>query len=510
MKKYFNIALITAGLSVLLSCNAMLDIDPESDITESVFPRNTSELNALVIGVYSGLRAPIQLEWRFTELRSDNTWQAEKGSATQINRDLDGLDQFSPRVDMPEIYNYWYWTYQYISAANLVIRNLHVALDTEAALKAQFEAEARFLRALGHFNLVRLFGPIFLMDDLRTPQEARRMNRAPVEQIYEFIIDDLTFASENLPARHTAANVGRATTWAARTLLAKVHMTMQNFDLALPLLREVQNSWHDLELSAGSAGSAFANVFSLNNEMPTNDEIIFAVRFNGEAGLGSRFSNDFAPLNSLQNVVNMGTSRGLNAATWDLFDSFAEYDTIRRDASIGLWRGIGGDEEDRIRQRLYPRKFITNVIGADQSSQDFPILRFADVLLMLAETINEIDGPTSEVFVLINSVRNRAGIASEHNVSTDSRLEAREIIENERRWELAFENHRWHDLVRTGRAIEVIERQIFEIDFEYYLRYAERAPIRGQIVQPWQLLLPIPLREIDANNDIIITQNFGY
>jgi len=503
MKKYLNIILMLAGFSVLVSCNSMLDIDPESDITESVFPTNTQELNAAVIGAYSGLRGPIQLEWRFTELRSDNTWQAEKGSSSQTNLDLNSLDMFSPRADMLEIYHYWFWTYQYISAANLVLRHLNVVPDTEAALRTQFEAEARFLRAMGHFNLVRLFGPIFLMDDLRTPQEARRMNRIATHIIYDFIISDLIFASENLPQRHTAANMGRATQYAAKALLARVHMTLQDFESALPLLRSVQNSWHSLQ-------PMFANIFSPNNEM--NDEIIFAVRFNGQAGIGNSFSNDFAPLNSLQYVVNMGISRGLNAATWDLFDSFAEYDSIRRDASIGVWRGLNDDEQDRVRQRLYPRKFVTPVVGPNQSSQDFPIIRYADVLLMLAETINELDGSTAEVIALVNQVRNRAGILPENDViNTGSRLETRLVIENERRWELAFENHRWHDLVRTGRAQEVIERQIFEVDWEHYLRYEDQhIPIRNQIVQPWQLLLPIPLREILSNNDIIITQNFGY
>ena len=509
MKKFFNIAVLFVGFSVLMSCNSMLDINPESDITESVFPTNTHELNAAVIGAYSGLRGPIQLEWRFTEIRTDNTWQAEKGSSSQTNLDLNSLDMFSPRADMLEIYHYWFWTYQYISAANLVLRHLNVVPDTEAALRTQFEAEARFLRAMGHFNLVRLFGPIFLMDDLRTPQEARLMNRVAIPIIYDFIISDLIFASENLPQRHTAANMGRATQYAAKALLARVHMTLRDFESALPLLRAIHETpHHSLVTSPGSAGSAFANVFSLNNEM--NDEIIFAVRFNGEAGIGNSFSNDFAPLNSLDHVVNMGVSRGLNAVTWDFFDSFAEYDTIRRDASIGLWRGLGGTEPNRVNQRLYPRKFITPIIGANQSSQDFPIIRYSDVLLMLAETINELDGPTAEVFALINQVRNRAGILHENDViNTGSRLETRLVIENERRWELAFENHRWHDLVRTGRAQEVIHRQIFEVDWEHYLRY-DRPPSEADMIQTWQLLLPIPLREILSNNDIIITQNPGY
>jgi len=476
----------------------MLEVVPQSDITATAFFKNTQELNAAVIGAYSGLRAPIQLEWRLTEIRSDNTWQGEKGSSTQQNRDLDGLDMFHPSVMMPEIYGYWYHTYQYISAVNNVLAQLDIVPTSDSNIRKQFEGEARFIRALGHFNLVRLFGPIFLMDELKSPDEAKEMNRVPVDAIYDFIIDDLKIAVQYLPTSYPAVDLGRATTWAARMLLAKVYMTLNDFESAEPYIRQV------VDLSGRSLESTFANVFSPDNEIH-NREIIFAVRFGG--GWGSNFSNTFAPLNSLQRVVNRGVSRGLNAPTWDLYDSFAEYDTIRKDVSIGLWRGLNGDESDRIRQRLYPRKFVTPVDESSQSNQDFPILRFADALLMLAECINELNGPTAEVFDLINRVRRRVGIP---DVNSDSRLETRLLIENERRWELAFENHRWFDLVRTGRAIEVIERQIFETDYEYYLRYEARAPVRGNIIRLWQLLLPIPEREIITNNHIIITQNFGY
>jgi len=261
----------------------------------------------------------------------------------------------------------------------------------------------------------------------------------------------LKFAADSLPSTYPAAEFGRATAWAARTLLAKVYKTLKDFEAARPLLVQIEASHHNLM-------SNFSDVFTVE---VGNVETIFAVRFNGEGGVGSSFSNSFAPLNSMDRVVNMGTSRGLNTPTWDLYDSYAEYDTLRRDASMGLWKGLNDSEEDRIRQRLYPKKFISPVISENQSSQDFPILRYADVLLMLAECINELDGPTSQVLTLINRVKNRAGIATEHNVSTDSRLEARLLIENERRWELAFENHRWFDLVRTDRAIEIIEKQIF-------------------------------------------------
>jgi hypothetical protein len=490
----------------------MLEIIPESDITETAFFRNTQEVNAAVIGIYSGLRAPIQLEWRMTELRSDNTWVGEKGSATQQNRDLDALDMFHPPVMMPEIYEYWYRTYQYISACNNVLRQLDVV--TDARTRAQFEGEARFIRALGHFNLVRLFGPIFLMDDLKTPAQAKQMNRVPVNIIYDFIIADLDSAIKKLPSSYPAADMGRATSWAAKMLLAKVYMTLNDFESARELIEDVVNSsGHSLvttstpETETTPFVPAYANVF-----LQDNNEIIFAVRFNGEGGVGSNFSNFFAPLNSLQRVVNAGVSRGLNVPTWDLYDSYAEYDTIRKNASIGLWRGLNDDENDRVRQRLYPKKFITRVVMENQSSQNFPILRFADAMLMLAECINELEGPTAEVFRLINLVRRRGGqgIAAEHDVRSDSRLETRLIIENERRWELTFENHRWFDLVRTDRAIEVIMKQIFETDYEYYLRYEARTPVSGEIIRLWQLLLPIPEREIIANNDIIITQNFGY
>jgi hypothetical protein len=241
-------------------------------------------------------------------------------------------------------------------------------------------------------------------------------------------------------------------------------------------------------------------VFSISNEM--NSEIIFAIRHKaGGYGLGCSFSNSFAPYNSKGAVVGYGDGAGLNSPTLDLYRSYSDND-IRKTATIGIWLNTASVEY------LYPKKLVIPVTSLNDSELDFPILRFADILLMLAECENELGNPATALSYL-DPLRIRSQMPL---LTSSSQMEARLLIENERRFELAFENQRFFDLVRTERLKDVVEKEIFETDWvEHYSLYsATQRPVAGMIIQAWQELLPIPGREIDANNDIIITQNFGY
>jgi hypothetical protein len=405
---------------------------------------------------------------------------------------LNDIDMFRPSAYFEAFYDYWYATYQNIASCNTVLQHLDVAKTDEN--RNQYEGEARFIRAYHYFNLVRLWGPVFLCDHTISPQEAKKLNRVSVEDIYDFIISDLTFAMDTLPATYPADQKGRATAWAAKGLLAKVYLTLGNHYQAREILLDiVQNSGH-------TTLSNFEDVFSISNEM--NSEIIFAVRHKaGGYGLGSSFSNSFAPYNSKGAVVGYGDGAGLNSPTFDLYHSYSEGD-IRKTATIGIWLNTASVEY------LYPKKLVIPVTSLNDSELDFPVLRFADILLMLAECENELGNPPTALSYL-DPIRTRAGLLP---LESSSQMEARLLIENERRFELAFENQRFFDLVRTGRLKEVVEKEIFETDWiEHYFNYSiTQRPVAGMIIQPWQELLPIPGREIDANNDVIITQNFGY
>ncbi|GHV42876.1 membrane protein [Bacteroidia bacterium] len=490
INKFCTLHFALCAIITLTSCNKLLDVIPESDITDKSYFTNADEVNSGVVGCYSGMLKTIATEWMFTELRSDNSYQREANSSTQSNIDLNDLDMFRPLTYMSGIYNYWYATYQNIATCNIVMEHLDVVDNAEK--QAQYEGECRFIRAYHYFNLVRLFGPVFLCDHTISPQEAKKMNRRPVEEVYQLIIDDLTFAS-TLPTEYGTNEKGRATQWAAKALLAKVYMTLQDFASAKTLLTDVSNN------SGHNTLTNYADVFAVNNEL--NIEIIFAIRHKaGGFGLGCSWSNDFAPLNS-QTAVVLGNGKGLNSPTLDLRNSYDPSD-LRKNVNIGVWLNSAQVEY------LYPKKLVVPVEMVNDSDLDFPVLRFADVLLMLAECENELVGPATALSIL-DPIRQRAGLA---NLASASQMEARLLIENERRFELAFENQRFFDLQRTGRLKEVMENEIFVMDWvDHYSKYpTDKQPVQGQIVQEWQYLLPIPGLEIDANNDIVITQNFGY
>jgi tetratricopeptide (TPR) repeat protein len=497
MKNIFYIFAVTATIFITASCNKMLEVIPKSDVTDTSYYTTDDELFTGVIGCYNGLIKTVSNEWIFTELRSDNSWQRETGSSTRSNLDLNDIDMFRPSAYLDEIYSYWYATYQNIASCNTVLKHLDVAKTDEN--RNLYEGEVRFIRAYHYFNLVRLFGPVFLCDHNITPQEAKKLNRVSVEEVYDFIISDLltaidTTIDSKLPNAYVADQKGRATVWAAKGLLAKVYLTLGRYQEAKTILEDiVQNSGHTILPD-------FEDVFSTSNEM--NSEIIFAIRHKaGGYGLGCSFSNSFAPYNSKGAVVGYGDGAGLNSPTFDLYRSYSN-DDRRKAATVGIWLNTASVEY------LYPKKLVIPVTSLNDSELDFPVLRFADILLMLAECENELGNPATALAYL-DPIRTRAGLSL---LTGSSQMEARLLIENERRFELAFENHRFFDLVRTGRLKEVVEKEIFEADWvEHYANYAiAQRPVSGAIIQAWQELLPVPGREIDANNEIVITQNFGY
>ena len=471
------------------ACDDMLDLDPVSEIAADSYYQNGEQINIALMGVYNGLQTPLQYEWMFTELRSDNAYQKEVNSSNDFNHNLDDLDMFRPNPTIPEIKDYWYYSYQNIASANRVISEVGVVADE--TLRAQYEGEARFIRAYHYFNLVRLFGPVFITTEAISPLEAKKKTRSSVESVYEVIISDLMHGSENLPAKYDADQKGRITNWAAKTMLAKVYMTLHKYNLAKPLLEDVKNN-SDHQLLG-----IYKDVFSIDNEL--NDEIIFTVRYKaGGYGLGSPFANNFAASQSRTAIVT-GDGDGYNYPSNSLVASYEDGDQ-RKSVTVGYYtRG----------QKNYVTKFLSPINVKYDGENDFPILRYSDVILLLAEVYNE-EGTPSTALPLVNEIRDRAGLPALDNGI--SQTACRLAIEKERRIEFAFENQRWYDLVRTGRAKEVVKEQIASLDWDsHYNGYPDaKKPVLENIVQDWQLLLPIPQSEIDTNNDLFITQNLGY
>ena len=488
MKKHIIYIGFCSFILSLAGCN--LKMQPISKIGDGSFYQTPQEINAAVVACYNGLQAPMRYEWMLTELRSDNSrLQSSVTTSTDRTMQLD-FDQSRVSATSEHVYNYWKSVYHNIARCNVVLMHLDVVKD--AALKNQYEAEARLIRGYHYFNLVRIYGPVFIVDKRLDAVSALNYERSTIEDVYTFLTNDLQFAADHLPASYPEEEKGRLTSWAAKALLAKVRMTRGMYDTETrDLLKDI------IEHGGFNLQPTYAAVFDINNEL--NDEIIFAIRYtSGGIGLGSPFGNWFAPLQSGAAVIN-GGGNGYNYPTDDLVSSYSSIDN-RRDVTLAL---NYTNEQGSVVDRRYVKKYLSPVILKEDGDKDWPILRYADVLLLYAEVLNEIEGPASAL-PYINRTRQRAGLSELTMADVTNKHQMRMALEKERRLELAFENHRWFDLIRTGRVIEVMQEHWATETF-YADIIAETGPL---VLNENLILLPIPQKEIDINQ--AITQNVGY
>ncbi|MFN8356205.1 MAG: RagB/SusD family nutrient uptake outer membrane protein [Spirosomataceae bacterium] len=512
-----NTKILVALLGMFLtSCNDVIDLYPQSNLNTGTYYTTIDEVKTGLTGCYNGLQAPMALEWQLTELRSDNSKQGVPASTSSSNRDLSDLDMFIPATIHSAIYSYWLASYNNIRNANIILDRLGVvynpangSLDLNAieikmsdADRKQLAGEALFIRAYHYFNLVRLFGGVFLIHTPVSASGAKSINRSSVEEVYKLIETDLKFATVNLNAAKfgaiPSASIGRTNQWAAKALLGKVYLTQNKKSDAITLLQDVvSNSGYALQKN-------YADVFSITNEM--NSEILFTVRYKaGGLGLGSGFGNAFAALNSGSTIIN-GSGQGFNTPTTDLDQAFATTD-LRKATNIAVF-GTG------TAARPYVKKYLFPVVLSGDGESDWPVIRFADVQLMLAEA----QGFSASSLALINAVRVRSGqTALPTTVNSVATFE--QALANERRFEFAFENHRFFDLIRFNKTMTTIKaEEVLKSHFakEYSAHYSQYpAPLLSLAelqanVTPEKLLLPIPQREIDTNPALGIPQNPGY
>lgn len=479
---YKHICAFLLSVGMLTGCDLSLDLQPISEIGEGSFYQTDTDFNTAMVAAYNGLQAPLYNEWALTELRSDNARLHNSQTSSNIYIPLRELDLMTFSSEHIYIYNYWADTYQNISRVNTILDKIENVEN--AALRDQLAGESAFIRAYHYFNLVRLFGEAFLVDRRISAQEATQMTVSGSEELYQFIISDLTTATTLLPESYASENTGRATSWAAKALLAKVYRTQKNYSLAAPLLKDIIDN-SSARLLEGENG--FANVFSTSNEM--NDEIIFAVRFKaGGLGIGGPFANYFAPLNSGSYVIN-GDGDHFNRPT-DEFLTIYEEDDRRQNTTFQLGYIGPGDE---FVPDPYVSKFYSDVSISEDAENDIPIIRFADILLMYAEALNE-EGNTATALEYLNRVRMRAGLDGYEMEDVATKDAFIEKLLLERRLEFAFENQRWYDLVQYDLVQETLNAQ-----YENELFYSEY--IFGiSPVQADKLLLPLPQREVDIFN----------
>ncbi|SEN84783.1 Starch-binding associating with outer membrane [bacterium A37T11] len=479
MKKYnFSIKYSFAIILLSVSCKSdFLDRAPISQTNSVNFYKTQADMLNAVNAAYASLQAEYnQSMYTIGEVTSDNTEILD----AQSGIDNTQIDDFKTLTNNGILSSMWNYNYTGILACNTVIDRIQ-AISMDETLKTRYIAEVKFLRALQYFNMVRTFGDVpLVVKEIVDVQESYTYARTPVDEVYKQIIADLTEAENNLPPIYGDADVGRATSGAAKGILAKVYLTQGKWSDAASKAQEV--------ISSAKYGllDDYKNVFAINNK--NNKESLFEVQYKkGGYGTGSPFNNAFAPRNSGSIVSTIGAGSGTNQPTADISAAYEPGD-LRKDISMaeGYMNGSTFVASRYIKKFLDP-----NLFAGNDADNNWPVLRYADVLLMRAEALNE-QGYSAggETFDLLNQIRKRAGLTDIKPATVPDQAAFRLAIEQERRVELAFEDHRWFDLVRTNRAVEVLKA-------------------KGETIQPYRLLFPIPQTQIDINPSVI-TQNQGY
>lgn len=483
--KYNLIAIAILGCS-FSSCSDFLEQNPQTDLSENDFYKTADDILSAVNGAYSSLQeSDIYGNWYvFGEIPSDNTRNQLSGSVTTQNE----FDQFYIDTQNSMIASFWKAAYKVINRTNTVLGRID-GIEINAELANRYKLECKFIRALMYFNLVRVYGDVPLVLKEISISESYDILREPKENVYNQIIADLKEA-QSLPVSYSTTEDGRATQGAAKALLADVYMTLHKYAEAETILAEIINSgrYSLLENTPGSLNiDGYKNVFSPVNH--NSKEGIFEIQFlKGGYGEGSGYANNFAPENSGTNVVTVGSTGGNNIPEMDIYNAYEEGD-LRRDVSMSLGYYDNRKNNEWVESR-YVCKYMDVPYQSGDASNNYPVIRYADVILMYAEALNQ-NGKTAEACKYLNMTRRRGfgyqtTETSPVDLQTTDKAQFALMVEQERRVELAFENHRWFDLIRTGRAVEVMKSKGFSLN-------------------ETNLICPIPQKQIDVNPKL--TQN---
>jgi hypothetical protein len=448
-------------LFLLLGCNDFLDKPLQGKLTQDSFPVTESDAIQATNAIYNILRDGSYHQGTFPilDIMSDDAY---KGSnPTDAASTVGPYNTFTYIPTEGNISGWWSVLYKGVRRANVVIEKVP-SISMDAGAQARMVGEAKFLRALFYFDLVRAWGDVPLVTG--TNPDAS-LDRTSKDVIYDLIESDLLQSIDALQEKseQDADDIGRATKGAARALLAKVYLFQGDYVNAEKYALEVINSsQYDLE-------SNFENANSKQGEFGV--ESIFEIGAQPFEGIENG-GNQYANVQGVRGTPNRGW--GFNRPSLDLMNTFEANDP-RKDATIiylnevldgvTIVGDINTPDETKdqngstIEIETYNQKVWTPGTNVPtQFDHNRRILRYADVLLMAAEALNHNSKP-AEALKYLNDVRERArgGNATilPDIIETDQNA-LQDIIMHERRVELALEGHRFWDLVRTNKASAVL------------------------------------------------------
>lgn len=460
MKKYILPFIFILALS---SCSDELLQLPNTTKVADNFYSNEAEIEEAVNAVFASLQFTGAFNLGLPaigELPGEDTYDETPANDDGVYGQLDQFNAISSNGLFGSV---WNDCYVGIQRTNIVLNRIPSIQYKDETVKNARIGEMLFIRSLYYFYLVRIFGDVpLVIEEVNNPRDYYTQVRTPVTTVYTQIISDLSSAIDKLPARNES-NKRRVVKTAAQALLGKVYLTLNDYEKAKTQLKAVQSSTaHSL--------IAVDKVFDVSNE--SNPEIIFAVQFASGLNSNTEGSDAYRMFNPTGRLVGKMTgTKGHGVIKSDFYNLYDSKDT-RKGVYIGaLASGLG-----------YNNKIAVPTTVVTDAESDWVVLRYADVVLMLAEIENEL-GNYSAAVTYLNMIRQRAGIGDYSGILDKTNVFAE--VDIQRRKELVWEGQRWFDLVRQGRAKSVLG-----------------------ITDNNKLLWPIPSSQIAASP--ALNQNPGY
>lgn len=460
-------------LLFLASCSKVLNQVPEFTIADGNYWQTSNDAESAAIGIYPAAQS---LATQFPP-----AFDAASDATTALLSNYSPFTQHGIPVDNAIVVTYWQNNYTGIGRANDLLKHVPAINDSLfiAGQKNRILGEAYFLRAYFYFNLVKAYGPVPLVTQPYTSFNADfTVGRSSVDSVFRLIVSDLHAAETMLPQTWAAAvdTRGRATQGGAQALLAKVFLSMKMYDSAAANALAVMNN-PTYSLAIGSA--AYSGMFSTSGK--NGPESIFEIQYLSATSQNNGLFSLYLPPTGLPAGIQPGGYQ--IAPTAKIMTAYQAGD-IRKNAALATSTPLAPATPV-----TYVNKYDRLISGAEPN---IITLRLADIILVRAEALNNL-GQTSAATDLLNMIRRRAFAQPLATPSVNDFPNANDqangydltlAIENERFKELAFEGHRFYDLVRTGRVTAILG------------------------IAADQTLWPIPLREIGRNPRLV--QNHGY
>lgn len=482
--QYSFLLLLSAAVSGLMcSCDDFLTENPESTYTTETFYTSQTDFEYAITAVYAEQQD--LYDGQYGLLRMNNT-RSDDTDCDDFNTYSDGYATFTDNAAVQATREIYASLYVMITRANSILIRIDDVEFANGDMKDYIKGEAYALRGWAYHTLGVLFGGVPLIVDAElTVAETRQVGRSTQAETFVQAAGDYQKAFGLLPDSWDTENAGRVTKYAAKAMEGRLYMFQGNYADAKTALEAVINSGlYDM-------ADDYVKCFHADNEnQPLNDRVWEVQYIGGQLGEGQEFSEISLQedTSSPWNFVR-GSSAGLNASS-DLVAAYEAGD-LRKDISLANNLEIKGTVDDRYFFIKFNRTSYEPKT-TDDWDVNLPLIRYTDVLMMWAEAVNEISGPTPDAIDIINDVRDRAGLAPLTAAQTADQASFLAAIKHERRIEFAYEGLRWNDLIRWNDGVTVMNR-FFQSTDEGNGQYS----VEGE----WRYIYAIPQEEITRYGD---------